>query len=385
LIKCCKITQGCVKIYRGETILYAKWTINQYKITYSIIDVDPLSHIVLNPGETISQVSLGSSHSAALTSNGRLFMWGANYDGQLGDGTTIDKFIPTEITSSFILTSADKIIQVSLGNSHSSALSTNGQIFTWGKNFYGQLGDGTTTEKFVPTKITSQFSLTSGDKIIQVSLGYSFSTALTTNGQLFMWGANYDGQLGDNTSVNKSVPTKITNQFNLGIGDKIIQVSLGDSYSSAITLNGSLFIWGDNYYYQLGDGTSINRYEPKDITSKFDLKESEKITSVFLSYSHSAALTSNGGLFMWGVNGNGQLGDNTTVNKSVPSESNFYMPSILLFESYDYNANINDYTPIREGYTFGGWYSDLELTQPYEFSTMPARNINLYGKWIPNE
>ncbi|MFA7106222.1 MAG: hypothetical protein WC154_02875, partial [Candidatus Izemoplasmatales bacterium] len=195
-------------------------------------------------------MSLGSSHSAALTSNGRLFMWGANYDGQLGDGTTIDKFIPTEITSSFILTSADKIIQVSLGNSHSSALSTNGQIFTWGRNFYGQLGDGTTTKKFVPTKITSQFSLTSGDKIIQVSLGYSFSTALTTNGQLFMWGANYDGQLGDNTSVNKSVPTKITNQFNLGIGDKIIQVSLGDSYSSAITLNGSLFIWGDNYYYQ---------------------------------------------------------------------------------------------------------------------------------------
>src|SRR5690606_21663692 len=105
---------------------------------------------------------------------------------------------------------------------------------------YGQLGDGTTTNRSTPTEITSRISSATGDKIIRVSLGYYHSAALTSNGRLFIWGRNDFGQLGDGTTTSKLTPTEITNRFSLSTGDKIIQVSLGVYYSAALTSSGRL-------------------------------------------------------------------------------------------------------------------------------------------------
>ena len=124
-----EITIGSI----GNVTLYAKWNINSYNINYSILpdDYDPLKDILLAPGETIIQVSLGTHHSAALTSNGGLFTWGYNYSGQLGDGTTTNRSTPTEITNRFSLATGDKIVSVSLGDYHSAALTSEGRLFTW--------------------------------------------------------------------------------------------------------------------------------------------------------------------------------------------------------------------------------------------------------------
>src|SRR5690554_2137783 len=132
-----EITQGSI----GDITLYAKWSINNYTVNYYNHDYDSLSTIPLIPGETIIQVSLGYGYSAALTSSGRLFTWGSNSSGQLGDGTTTNKLTPTEITNRFSLATGDKIIQVSLGRNHSAALTSSGRLFTWGSNSSGQLGD----------------------------------------------------------------------------------------------------------------------------------------------------------------------------------------------------------------------------------------------------
>ncbi len=354
------------------------------------------SRISLATGDKIIQVSLGNSHSAALTSSGRLFTWGYNEFGQLGVGIrTRNRSTPTEITSRISLATGDKIISVSLGYDHSAALTSNGRLFIWGRNDSGQLGDGTETQRYTPTEITNHFSLSTGDKIIQVSLGDVHSAALTSSGRLFTWGNNLYGQLGDGTTISdrttteRSTPTEITNRFSLATGDKIIQVSLGYNHSAALTSEGRLFTWGNNADGQLGDGTTffdaIDKYTPTEITNRFSLATEDKIISVSLGSYHSAALTSSGRLFTWGINYSNQLGDGTNTNRSTPTEITQAHYELLHSDTVIYNQSIMEYVPLRDGYIFSGWYSDINLNTPYIFGSMPAEDITLHGKWVSKD
>ena len=302
------------------------WGDNQYgylgdgtSITRNV-PTEITSNFSLSTGEKIISLSLGSNHASALTSTGRVFMWGGNGSGQLGDGTTTDKNVPTEITSNFSLASNDKIIALSLGVQHSSALSAMGRVFMWGYNVAGQLGDGTSTTRSIPTEITTGFSLLAGETIISISLSIDHSSALTSTGRVFMWGWNRDGQLGDGTSITRNVPTEITSNFSLPIGEKILSLSMGSSHSSAFTSTGRVFMWGYNQFGQLGNGMNVNRNLPTEITSNFSFSEGEKIISLSLGSTHSSALTSTGRVFIWGSNEYGKLGDGTNTDKNIPTE-----------------------------------------------------------------
>jgi TPR repeat protein len=163
-----------------------------------------------------------------------------------------------EISSKFNLSSNDKIVSLSLGYSHTSAVSSTGRVFTWGRNASGQLGDSTlvgvglTSHVAFPMEITSKFNLSSNDKIVSLSLGSDHSSAISSTGRVFTWGANDEGQLGDNSTTNKSIPTEITSKFNLSSNDKIVSLSLGGSHTSAISSTGRVFTWGANEKDQLG-------------------------------------------------------------------------------------------------------------------------------------
>jgi uncharacterized repeat protein (TIGR02543 family) len=278
------------------------------------------SRFSLTAGDKITSLSLGQDHSSALSATGRVFMWGFNSSGQLGNGTNTNRNVPTEITSRFSLDAGDRIISLSLGTSHSAALSSTGRVFMWGENWAGQLGDGTTTDRNVPTEITSRFSLTAGDKITSLSLGFYHSSALSATGRVFMWGENWAGQLGDGTTTDRNVPTEITSRFSLTAGDKITSLSLGKDHSSALSATGRVFMWGFNSFGQLGNGTNTNRNVPTEITSRFSLDAGDKITSLSLGFYHSSALSATGRVFMWGYNLYGQLGDGTSNNRNVPTE-----------------------------------------------------------------
>ena len=144
-----------------------------------------------------SQVlSLGDYHSGVIAQNGSLYMWGLNSLGQIGDGTTEDRYKhkPTKIL--------DHVIAVSLGGDHSGAITQDGSLYMWGRNDYGEIGDGTTEDRYKPTKIL--------DHVIDVSLGGYHSGAITQDGSLYMWGYNSDGQIGDGTTEERDTPNKIT-------------------------------------------------------------------------------------------------------------------------------------------------------------------------------
>jgi uncharacterized repeat protein (TIGR02543 family) len=267
--------------------------------------------------ETDKLVSLanGISHSAALTENGQVYLWGNNQFGQLGDGSTSNRSSPHNITNSFNLSANDKIIQVSLGYNHSSVLSQDGKVYIWGRNNQGQLGIDSDTNMLIPQNITNSFNLTEDDKVIQISMGSAHSSALTQNGKVFTWGINYSGQLGDNTIMTRLVPIDITDKFPLD--DKVVQLTVGGAHSSALTESGKVFVWGQNVYGQLGDNTTDNRTTPTDITSAFPA--GDPIVQLSMGDTHSSALSENGEVYLWGNNTAGQVGDDTTIEKWVPT------------------------------------------------------------------
>jgi len=348
--------------------------------TTRLTPTDITSLFNLSVGETITSISLGYAHSSAITSKGFIFTWGNNSYGQLGDGTNIDRMTPIDITR-FFRSPGEDIISVSLGYYHSSAITMVGRIFTWGWNAFGQLGDGTTINQSSPTNIGTKFNFFWDENITHISLGNTHSSALTSYGRIFTWGDNNNGQLGDGTNIQRTAPIEITNRFTLIEGEEIAIISLGNSYfSSALTTNGRLFTWGSNNSGQLGDGTAISKSAPINIKNGFVLSEGEVIVSISLGGGYSSFLTSTGHLFMWGNNGAGQLGDESD-SKYTPTRISSATATLLHSESYEYTSTINEYIPYREGYIFDGWYTDSSLTSLFIYGIMPANNISLYGKW----
>ena len=252
-----------------------------------------------------SQVlSLGDYHSGVIAQDGSLYMWGVNDFGQIGDGTTKNRYKPTKIL--------DHVVSVSLGDYYSGAITQDGSLYMWGSNVYGQIGDGTTEDRYKPTKIL--------DHVIAVSLGYCHSGAITQDGSLYMWGSNDSGQIGDGTTEDRYKPTKIL--------DHVIAVSLQTGNSGAITQDGSLYTWGSNVYGEIGDGTEEDRYKPTKIL--------DHVIAVSLGVGHSGAITQDGSLYMWGWNSDGQIGDGTTKARYTPTQitipGGVALPSDLKFD-----------------------------------------------------
>jgi alpha-tubulin suppressor-like RCC1 family protein len=265
--------------------------------------------------------SLGRFHSGSLTSEGRVFVWGLNSSSQLGDGTTTNRNKPVEITSSFDLEPSDQIESLHLGANHSSAITSLGRVFVCGLNSSSQLGD--TTNRNTPTEITSRFNLVLNESVQSIHLGWISSNALTSNGRVFTWGDNGFGQLGDGTNVSQSSPADITEKFllNASANEKITYLSSSFYGSFALTSTGRIFAWGDNLYGQLGDNTTISRNTPTDITSRFGLRSDEVVTVISgAGDEHSVAITNQNRVFTFGRNNQGQLGngDNSITSSSIP-------------------------------------------------------------------
>ena len=257
-----------------------------------------------NNSVKVKQLSAGSWHCGCIDVNGNLYMWGLNQQGQLGNGdlTMDDSTVPIKIM--------DNVKSVSVGYDHSAAITEDGSLYMWGDNDYGQLGNGTTENSYVPIKIM--------DNVKAVSLnkhGYT-SAAITEDGSLYMWGVNLFGQLGngedgsgmknggfvyDQYTKKSSVPIKIM--------DNVKSVSLGYSHSAAITEDGSLYMWGDNCNGELGNGESGYYENNYSKLSNVPIKIMDNVKSVSLGYYHSGAITEDGSLYMWGTNSYGKLGN----------------------------------------------------------------------------
>ncbi|MCF7930801.1 MAG: InlB B-repeat-containing protein [Acholeplasmataceae bacterium] len=397
------LNEKIISVYAGSSSSFAVTSLNRIFIwgidfngmfdglvmmyNENSLPIDITSMFQLQSDEYITKISSKGAKIAALSSNGRVFMWGEEYEGILVDDRIIYNASSwaQEITNSFNLNENDRIIDISVGYSFSIALSSYGEVFAWGHNDSGQLGNESNEDVYTPLNITNKFLLSENEQIILISSGGGHASAVTSSGRMFIWGSNYTGQLGDNTLISRNVPQDITQAFGLDTNEWISRVNLGQSNSSIITTNGRVFTWGYNSQGKLGDGTATNRLQPVEITNNFILSENETIIDIWLGGNHSSAITSMGEAFIWGYNFYGSLGDGTTDSSFIPKNTSFTPAIFIHSDTFYFNENIVAYEPILEGYTFLGWYTDVEFTNTYNFGTMPPNNIVLYGKWSINE
>ncbi|MGO3702061.1 MAG: RCC1 domain-containing protein [Candidatus Saccharimonadales bacterium] len=261
-------------------------------------------------GKRIVQIAGGNSHSLALASDGTVYAWGSNSNGQLGNNNTgTDAWEPVAVSMSGVL-SGKRIVQIAGGNSHSLALDSDGKVYAWGLNDYGQLGNNSTTSSAVPVAVSAGSEL--GSKTItQISAGNVHSTAVASDGGAYAWGRNNHGQLGDGTNTDRSVPT-----FIFG-AQTLVQVVAGDFHTVALDATGYTYAWGYNAQGQVGNNTTTSRNTYANISFQGALT-GKTIVKVAAGYYHSMAIDSDGNTYSWGMNNNGQVGNNSTTNTPTP-------------------------------------------------------------------
>jgi alpha-tubulin suppressor-like RCC1 family protein len=306
--------------------------INATEIYYNALDDD----------ETFEKISVFAAQSSVITSKGSVLVWGNNSSGQLGDGTQVNRNAPVNITDKFNLSENEKISNINFGVNHTVALTSSGRIFTWGSNNVGQLGNGTisSSPQLTPVEITEMFSLSVGDYIKSISSGSDATIVLTLNGEVWVWGNNAFGRLGNNSTESYSdTPINITNQFGLNSGELISLVEFGYSDSAAaLTSDGRLFTWGLNRFGRLGDGTTTDSKKPIDITNRFALPNNEIITSVALGNLHSSAITNLGRMFTWGNTSFGATGNGSKSDPIIINNVNTNIYNITL----EFGLNLNE-------------------------------------------
>jgi len=228
----------------------------------------------------------GGAHSLAIKTDGSLWAWGDNQYGQLGDGTTTNRLTPVQVLTG--------VAAVAVGDLHSLALKTDGSLWAWGVNGDGELGDGTTTQRLTPVQVLTG--------VAAVAAGGYHSLALKTDGSLWAWGSNSGGELGDGTTTQRLTPVQVLTG--------VAAVAAGGYHSLALKTDDSLWSWGGNWAGELGDGTTTNRLTPVQVLTG--------VAAVVGGNAHTLAIKTDGSLWAWGWNWYGELGDGTTTQRLTP-------------------------------------------------------------------
>ncbi len=211
--------------------------------------------------------------------------------------------IPTDVTG---LTNG--VTAITAGYRHTCALLTSGAVKCWGDNGYGQLGDNTTITKLIPTDVTG---LTNG--VIAITAGYNHTCALLTTGGVKCWGFNGIGQLGDTTTTDRLIPTNVN-----GLTNGVTVIAAGATHTCALLATGAVKCWGWNIAGQLGDNTTTDQLIPTNVNGLTN-GLTNGVTAITTTAHHTCALFSTGAVKCWGDNDNGQVGDNATTDQLIPT------------------------------------------------------------------
>ncbi|MCL2049378.1 MAG: hypothetical protein FWG87_11710 [Defluviitaleaceae bacterium] len=281
----------------GEGLLLGDGTTAPMRTTpVQVLGVDGVGFLNLRNStpttgfNTYPMVGGGNYHTAALKDDGTVWAWGSNEYGQLGDGTTTNRHTPVQVYGLINVTA------ISGNGWHNAALRADGTVWTWGYNGFGQLGNGTITDRYTPIRANGLSDVTA------ISTGYYHTVALKDNGTVWAWGHNEYGQLGDGTTTNRNSPVQVTSLSN------VRAISAGAWHTAALKDDGTVWIWGHNGSAQLGLGDVTDRHTPVQVAGLSDVK------AVSASGGHTVALKNDGTVWAWGWNDFGQVGDGTTVS-----------------------------------------------------------------------
>jgi alpha-tubulin suppressor-like RCC1 family protein len=244
----------------------------------------------------VTAVSAGGAHSLALKSDGTVWAWGSNTSGQLGDGSTTDRLAPVQVGG------LSGVTAIAAGTDFSMALKNDGTVWTWGNGTSGQLGNGAFASSASPVR--------AGDltAIASIAAGHDHALAMNTGNASWVWGGNSRGQLCIGNTTNYSSPVRI--------GILVTAISAGTQFTVALvrdSLNGDVYACGANGSGQLGNGSTADSWSAVKIAMG-----SLNIAAVAAGTDHVLALNIDGTAWAWGNNSAGELGNGTAINSSVP-------------------------------------------------------------------
>jgi len=245
-------------------------------------------------------VATGTNHTCVITPAGGVKCWGLNKYGQLGNGNTVDSAEPVDVVG---LNSG--VVAITAAHRHTCVLTTSGAMKCWGGNAQGQLGNDSTTDSSLPVDVSG---LSSG--VLAIASGWLNTCAVTTVGAAKCWGDNSAGQLGDGSSSRAKIPVDVS-----GLAGGVSAIAIQQEHACALLDGGGMKCWGDNYAGQLGDGSVNTSLVPVDVLSL-----GAPVSGMAVGSEFTCALMRPGAVRCWGNNYSGQLGDGTYVNHSLPND-----------------------------------------------------------------
>ena len=328
--------------------------------------LEPVQVQGLNGG--VDQIALGFDSGCALVS-GDVTCWGYNGNGQLGDGTRSTRKVPVDVKGL-----PGTVKQISAGWDHTCALLTTNTVVCWGDNRFGELGDGSRTDRLKPVAVSGLSGVT------QVSAGYDHTCALLSGGSVMCWGHNDHGQLGDGSTKVRTHPVTVS-----GLAS-VDSVSAGFKHTCAVTAGGAARCWGANESGELGDGTTKDRHTPRTV-----YKAGSGVAQVSAGGYKKAGMTclptTGGAVKCFGANHGihglepidshgGQLGDGTRIERHVPitvrkltgSNPAHYRPDLLISKHK------------AAGYAGGGIYNTSGAKQTRATRMAPGRTRHFFVK-----
>ena len=240
-----------------------------------------------SPGTlSVKAMAAGGSHSVVLASDGTVWTWGSNSEGQLGNGPFAAPPVAAEVYS------LSGVVAISAGFAHTLALKADGTVWAWGKNREGQLGDGTTINRPTPVEARGLGG------VVAVAAGNSHGLAIRNDGTVWAWGSNAFGELGDETTIGRATAAPVR-----GLVD-ITAIAAGQAHSLALRRDGTVWAWGNNWYGQLGNGTLAPQTWPAPAPSlPSQIGGLTGVTAIAAGYQHSMALKADGTVWVWGNDG----------------------------------------------------------------------------------
>ncbi len=353
----------------------------------------------------------GARGTIILKSDGTVWTWGVNSDGKLGIGNTnpIRMLVPVEVHGTGNVSYLNSVQAIMGGEMHNVALKSDGTVWSWGWNAYAQLGDGTTNDAYTPVQ-TGLGSIPPLTSVTKLGGRPYFTLAVKSDGTIWAWGMNQYGQMGNGTlnplsGPQVTVPVLVSNSLPGGTINSPLQVTCGYRVGAALATNGTVWTWGSGSHGELGNGTFGTSYTPTPVTGLTN------ITAISAGWFHLLALKSDGTVWAWGNNPSGELGDGTTINRSIPVQvlnvSNIVVvsggddhSSALAADGTVWKWGLNDVGELGNGTTnfvanpvpakilvdkFGAGFSNIVMVSARDYHNIAVKSDGSVWMWGAND